>query len=150
MIDRELDILANMRGPDGEPVLPPMPPRLREAAGEYQVIYTSPLARAARAQEAAGFFRTVEFAREIVNITQDPSYLDRFDFDTALPEIGQINAAPERWMSDDEQVAAKRKARAQQRATEEQIQAAPAAAAIIKARAVAAKAGDITATPQGV
>jgi hypothetical protein len=56
-------------------------------AGEYQVVYTSPLARAQRAQEAAGFVRTVETVRELVNVTQDPSLLDRFDFDTAIPEI---------------------------------------------------------------
>jgi hypothetical protein len=81
MIEREIDVLNSLG------LLPPMPPRLLEAQGEYQVVYTSPLALSQRAQEAAGFIRTVETAKEIVNITQDPSYLDVFDFDTALPEI---------------------------------------------------------------
>jgi hypothetical protein len=135
MIERELDLLAE------QGVLPPMPPRLREAQGEYQVVYTSPLARAQRAQEAAGFVRTVETVRELVNVTQDASLLDRFDFDTAIPEIAQIQSAPERWMASDEQVAAKRKARAQAQERQQQIQAAPAEAAMIKARSVAAKAG---------
>jgi hypothetical protein len=147
MIDRELDLLASMRGADGEPVLPPMPPRLREARGEYEVVYTSPLARAARAQEVAGFFRTVEFVRELVNVTGDPSLLDPLDFETAIPEIAEINAVPVRWTSDDDAIGAKRKMRANQQARQEQIAAAPAAAAMIKARAVAAKTGDITGTP---
>jgi hypothetical protein len=48
MIDRELSLLAEMR------LLEPMPPAIREARGEYHVNYTSPLARAQRAQEVAG------------------------------------------------------------------------------------------------
>ena len=79
LIDRELDVLA------AQNLLPPMPPRLREAQGEYEVRYDSPLARAQRAQEAAGFIRTVETVKELVNITQDTSLLDPFDFLTAIP-----------------------------------------------------------------
>lgn len=135
LIERELDLLAE------QGLLPPMPPRLREAQGEYQVIYTSPLARAQRAQEAAGFVRTVETVRELVNVTQDVSLLDRFDFDTAIPEIAQIQSVPERWMAGDEAVLAKRQGRAQQQARQEAIQAAPAEAAMMKAQAVQAKAG---------
>src|SRR4029077_1707786 len=48
MIERELDVLG------AQGLLPPMPPRLKEAKGEYQVVYTSPFSRAMRAQEAAG------------------------------------------------------------------------------------------------
>src|SRR5215813_8737351 len=55
-IERELDVLARQR------MLPEMPPRLKEARGEYQVVYTSPLALSQRAQQAAGFIRTVETA----------------------------------------------------------------------------------------
>jgi len=136
MITREIDVLAAQR------LLPPMPPILREAGGEYLVTYTSPLARAMRAQEAAGFFRSVEMVKELVNITQDPSLLDPFDFDTAIPEIAQdINGVPPSWMSSEQQVALKRQTRAQAAARQEQIQAAPAAAAMMKAQAAQAKAG---------
>ncbi|MGY4614774.1 hypothetical protein ACVWZ4_000001, partial [Bradyrhizobium sp. USDA 4472] len=38
MIEREVDVLNSLG------LLPPMPPELREARGEYQVVYTSPLA----------------------------------------------------------------------------------------------------------
>lgn len=133
MIDREIDVLNSLG------LLPPMPGALLEAKGEYQVVYTSPLALSQRAQEAAGFIRTVETAKEITNITQDPSYLDRFDFDTALPEIAYIQNVPEHWMASDDKVAAKRKARAKAQQQQAQIQAMPAQAAMIKAQATVAK-----------
>jgi hypothetical protein len=135
LVERELDLLTEMR------MLDPMPPRLREAMGEYEVTDTSPLSLAARAGNAAGFLRTLEQVRELVNITQDTSLLDPFNFDAATPEIAQINNVPERWMADDNQIAQKRQARAKTQAQQAAIQAAPAQAAMIKARAVAAKSG---------
>jgi len=135
MIERELDLMAQLD------LLPPMPPALRAARGEYHVEYTSPLARAARAQEAAGFMRSVETSLTVVNATQDPSHLDVYDFDTALPEIARIQGTPETWLADDKAIAAKRQARAAAQQRQEQIQAAPAQAAMMKAQAVQAKAG---------
>jgi len=135
MIDRELDLLAQQR------LLPPMPPRLREAQGAYQIVYTSPLAKAARAQEAAGFMRTVESVKELVNITGDASLLDPFDFDTAIPAIADIQSVPESWMSSPQQIQMKRQNRAKQQAQQAEIQAAPAKAAMMKAQAAQAKAG---------
>jgi len=133
--NRELDLLAQMR------LLPPMPPALQEAEGEYHVIYDNPLSRLAKAQEGAGFLRTLESVKEIVAITGDTSLLDPFDFDTAIPEMAHQNAVPESWMADDDQIAAKRKARAQAQQRHDEITAAPAKAAMIKANAVAAKNG---------
>lgn len=133
MIEREIDVLNALR------LLPPMPPRLREAQGEYQIVYTSPLALAQRAQEAAGFIRTVETAKEVVNITQDPSFLDWADFDAALPEIAQIQSVPERWMAGPDKIAAKRQQRAAAAQQQAQIQALPAQAAMLKAQATMAK-----------
>src|SRR3569833_3224644 len=135
LVERELDLLTELR------MLDPLPPRLREAMGEYEVTDTSPLSLAARAGNAAGILRTIEQDRELVNETQDQSLLDPFDFDTATPEIAQINNVPERWMSDGQAIANKRKARAQQQAKQQAIQAAPAQAAMSIARAVAAKTG---------
>lgn len=133
LVPREVDLLAE------QGLLPEMPGLLREARGQYEVVDTSPLALARRTGQAAGFLRTVETVRELVNITQDMSLLDRFDFDTAIPEIAQISGSPERWMADDQAIAVKRKARAQQQQRQEAIAAAPAQAAMIKARAVAAE-----------
>lgn len=138
LVERELDLLADMR------MLDPMPPRLREAMGAYEVTDTSPLSLAARAGEAAGFLRTVEQVRELVNITQDPSLLDPFDFDVATPEIARINNTPERWMADDQKVAAKRQNRANQQAAAAQVQAAPAQAALMSAAAKQHAAGMLT------
>lgn len=135
LIDRELDILAEL----GQ--LPPMPDIIREARGEYNVNYTSPLARAMRAQEVAGFSRVMEMTLGIVNITQDPSPLDNFDFDTAVRDSATIQAVPESWMADPRMIQAKRQQRAQQAAEQQQIQAAPAAAALMKSEAAIAKQG---------
>ncbi len=135
LIERELDILSR------QGLLPPMPPVLREAQGEYTVVYTSPLSRAMRAQEAAGFFRTLEGVKELVAITQDHSLLDGFNFDVAVPAIADIQAVPESWMASPEQVIGKRKMRAAQQEQAAKIQAMPAQAAMMKAQAVAAKAG---------
>ena len=141
LVERELDLLSEMR------MLDPMPPRLAEAMGAYEVTDTSPLSLAAAAGEAAGFLRTLEQVRELVNITQDMSLLDPFNFDVATPAIARINHVREEWMADDSQIAAKRQNRAQQQQKQQQIQAAPAEAAMIKARAVAAKAGALNGLP---
>lgn len=135
MVERELDVAMAIGA------LPPMPPRLKEAQGAYQVVYSSPLSRAMRAQEAAGFVRTVETVKELVNITQDPSLLDPFDFDTAIPEIAEIQSVPESWMAGPDAVAAKRKARADAQQKQQAVQEAPAKAAMMKAQAAQAKAG---------
>jgi hypothetical protein len=143
-IVREIDILAHLRDNRGRPILPPMPPRLKEAKGEYDVIYTNPLSRAAKAQETAGFLRTVESVKELVNITGDPSLLDPFEFDVAVPAMADAQAVPESWMSSKMQIGKKRQNRAQSQAEQQKIQALPAQAAMVKAQAVAQKAN-----PQG-
>src|SRR5258708_24813619 len=106
MVEREMDLASAMGALD------PMPPRLREARGNYKVTDTSPLAQAAKANQAAGLFRLLESIKELGNITQDPSLLDPFDLDVAIPEIAQIQNVPEHWMSDAKAIEAKRKARA--------------------------------------
>ena len=133
LIHRELDILARQRK------LPPMPGRLREAKGEYAVVYTSPLARAMRAQQAAGFMRTVETVKELVNITQDPTLLFPFNFTTAIPAIAEIQSVPESWMAGPDEIAAKMKQFQASQQRQQQLQAMPAQAAMLKAQAVAQK-----------
>lgn len=148
MVPRELSVLSQQR------LIAPPPPRLMEAIRasrgglELEVIYTSPISRAMRAQEAAGFMRAVETSKEIVNITQDPGYLDWADFDTALPEMAEIQGTPVRWTATDEQVKLKRKGRAQAQARQEQIQALPAQAAMLKAQATVQKNQPGVAGPQ--
>lgn len=135
LIPRELDRMSHMG------MLLPMPPALKEARGEFEVIYTSPLSRAQRAGDVAGFLRSLQSTLELVNATQDASPLDVFNFDTAYPEVARLQGTPERWLADEEQINDKREARAQAQQKQQEIQAAPAAAAIMKAQAVAQKAG---------
>jgi hypothetical protein len=133
MVERELDLLSAMG------LLDPMPPRLREARGQYRTVDTSPLAKAARAGEAAGLFRYVDSVRETIAITGDPAPLDRINWDVAGPAIMDINGVPEGWRLDDDQVAQLRKARAQAQQQKQQIEAMPGQAAMMNARAKVAK-----------
>lgn len=133
MIPRELDLMQQMG------MLEPMPQKLAEAFNATQaklhIRYTSPLSRAMEAQEAAGFIRAVETTKEIVAITQDQSLLDVFEFDIATPAMARIQGTPEPWLASEDSIAKKRAARAKALAKEQQIQAAPAAAALMKAQA---------------
>jgi hypothetical protein len=138
MIDRELDLLHN------QGLLPDLPPLLREAFNRphvkratdiYQVLYTSPLSRDMRAQEVAGFNRSLETALSVVNATQDPSPLDRFDFDTIIPAVNRINGMPESWNASDDTVKQKQQARQAAQQQQQKVQAMPAEAAMMKAKA---------------
>ena len=127
LIEREIDVLSR------QGLLPPMPPELREAKGEYRIVYDSPLSRAMRAEEAAGFWRSVEKAGGVANLMQDPSAMDHFDFDVAIPELAEIEAVPLRFLRSMEKIIAIREGRAEQAQTQTMIDAAPAAAGVMKA-----------------
>lgn len=126
LIDRELD-LAMMQG-----FLPPMPPELIEAGGEYQVVYDSPLARAQKAEQTAGIMRTVGWAAEVAQMTQNPEPLDHFNWDVIIPDLALNNAVAGRYMSSPERLKSIRDGRAQQLATQQVIEAGPTVAAITK------------------
>lgn len=126
MIERELDILNR----DG--LLPPMPPELAEAGGSFNVIYDSPLSKAMQAEEASGFMRTLETGINISQATQDPSALDWFNVDVAMPEIADIQSTPARWIRSLEEVMAIREGRQQAAAQQQLADAAPAIASILK------------------
>lgn len=147
LVPREISLLQTMRRPDGKPLLPPMPPRLREAMGHYEVTDTSPLALQARSSQAAGGLRTLDVAHQIAINSGDPSIYDHFEFDVMLPEIGELNEMPTRWSSTPQSLAAKRKNRAQQQERQLEMQELPARAAMVKAQAVAAKAPNLGGTP---
>lgn len=127
MIEREIDLAMRQR------LIPPMPPALLEARGEYNVRYSNPMSRMRKAEELSGTLRTLNTAAEIANVTQDPSVMDVFDMPTIIREFGEGQAMPERHFLDEKAVAAIRERRRQQTETEQEIQAAPGAAALIKA-----------------
>src|SRR5690606_2024766 len=127
MTEREIDLME-MQGQ-----LPPFTPAMIEAQGEWEIEYDSPLSRAQRAEEAAGFLRTFEVATAYANSTQDFSALDYFNKDVIFPQLASINAVPESWMNDPKQVQAIRDQRAQAQMAQGAIEAAPGAAGISKA-----------------
>jgi hypothetical protein len=127
MIEREID-LAMQQG-----LLAPMPPALIEAQGEFEIMYDSPLSRAQRAEEAAGWMRTLEAAVAYANTTQDLSVLDHFNTDVIYPALAEINAMPPSWLTSPEQVEQTRADRQQATDTQQMIEAAPAAAGVMKA-----------------
>lgn len=134
MIEREIDLLAQ------QGLLPPMPQYLIDAQGDYRIEYDSPISRAQRAEEASGIMRSIESTLSIVNVTQDPSLLYHYNFNEIIPEMAQIQGVPSRWMNDPKVVAQMKAQQAQAQEEQTMIQAAPAAAAMVKAQAVAQKA----------
>lgn len=126
MIDRELDVLGS------QGLLPPMPQMLKEAKGEYEIAYDSPLSRSQKAEEAAGLTRLIDWTREYVAVTADPTPLDWIDWDTIMPELADIQAVPARWVRDPAVVAQRRAERAEAAQAQQMIDAAPAAASVMK------------------
>lgn len=127
MIEREIDVLSSLR------MLPPMPPLLREAQGDYKIEYDSPLSRAQRAEEASGVMRTFETALQVAQATQDPSALDHFNIDVIIPSLSDIQGVPAKWMRSMQEIQQIRSGRAEQQQQQQLIQAAPAGAAMLKA-----------------
>lgn len=127
MIEREIDILSRQGR------LPPQPQILREAKGEFKIVYDSPLTRTQKAEWAAGAMRTVEQLLNVANVMQDPSLLDYINWDVAAPQLADINGTPSTWINAPEIIQKKRQARAQQMQQQQQIEAMPAMAGMIKA-----------------
>lgn len=125
-IERELDLAIQLK------LLPPLPPALVEAQGEYQVRYDSPLSRMARAEEASGLMRSLDYITGIVNITKDPSPLDHYDWDVIIPELSDIHAVPVKWRKSMDDVLKLRENRAKRAEMQQMIEAAPAASGMMK------------------
>ena len=127
LIEREIDLLI------AQNLLPPIPPVLLEAGGAYKVEYDSPMSRMQRAEKAAGFFRALGVAADYARQTGDPSPLDFFDFDVAMPEILDIHGAPVAWTRAIEDVQAIREQREEQAQQAAMLQNAGGMAQVAKA-----------------
>jgi len=127
LIERELDVLSR------QGLLPPMPGILREAGADYKVVYDSPLSRAQRAEEASGFLRWTEYLTRYATETQNPAPLDWIEIDEAAPALAEIHAVPPKWIRDFKKILEIREGRAQQMQDQQAIEAAPAAAGVMKA-----------------
>jgi len=127
MTVREVDLCLK------QGLFPPMPPELIEAEGEFDIEYDSPLSRAQRAEEASGWLRTLEAAIAYANTTQNLDVLDNFDEDVIYRNLSEINAVPASWMRDEDGIKLRREQRAQQQQIQQMVEAAPAAAGVMKA-----------------
>jgi hypothetical protein len=111
-------------------LMPVMPPELIEARGEYEIVYTSPLAKGLHAEEDSGFLYMVQSSIEVATATGDPSALDHYNFDVAIPELAEHRSVPTRWMHTPEELQAIRDDRKNQQAQAQIAQAAPSIAKI--------------------
>jgi hypothetical protein len=106
MIEREISILQDFK------LLPEIPGELLEAEGEYEIIFTSPLSQAQKAQEALGATRTVEAAMAVAQA--DPTVLDTINMDEYLRLQARTQGAPIELMRSVEEVEQIRVERQQQ------------------------------------
>jgi len=133
LIERELSIL------DEQGALPPPPPLMVEAAGEYDIEYVSPLSRAMKAEEGIGILRTLEMVQPIAAI--DPSVMDNFDFDEITRTLADTNGAPRKILRRQDDLEDIRQRRNQAQAIQSGLAAAPQAAdAALKVAQIASQA----------
>jgi len=97
MGDRELDLMWEMG------LLDDMPPEVKEAGGLYQYVFDNPLGRAQKADQAAGFFRTLEGVTPLMQAKPQlvDDFFAMFPFDKILHGLAMINAVPATWMAED-------------------------------------------------
>jgi hypothetical protein len=138
LIERELDILARAG------VLPAMPEVLREAGGDVEIEYVSPLNRAQRAEEGVAILRTLEAVAPLAQI--DPSVMMIFKPEEIARELSEINGVPAKILRSQEEVEQLKQAQAQEAEAQAILQAAPVAASSAKTLAETAQlAGNIPA-----
>jgi len=124
LIERELDLLSFHR------ILPPMPDALREAGGEYDIVYDSPMSRMQRAEELVGVQRTMELLAPFAQI--DPSVLDVFNKDELARLTAEVSGVPTPVLRSPDAVNAIRQQRAQQEQDAMMLQAAQPMAGALK------------------
>lgn len=115
LIDRTFTKLAMAQA------LPPPPPELGGQPLRFR--YISSLAMAQRRVATGGIERLVGFVAQAAG-SGYPEALDKLDVDQAIDEYSSIIGVPGRLVVPDEQVAAKRKARQQAMARQQQLQEA--------------------------
>lgn len=124
MIERELDLLSFHR------VLPPMPAALREAGGDYKIVYDSPMSRMQRAEELVGVQRTMELLAPFAQI--NPDVLDVFDPDALARLTAEVSGVPTPVMRSPEAMRQLREQRAAQTEQANMVAAAQPLAGAMK------------------
>lgn len=126
-IEREIGILTEVG------LRPDMPQELIDAAGDYNIVYTSPMAKALYNEDVAGAMRWIEFSLNYAEASQDPSVLDRVNIKNMQPEIADHMNVPTRWVCSDDEVKQKGAERQQRQDTQQIVDQAPAIASVANA-----------------
>lgn len=124
-IEREMDLL------EYHGIAPEKPAELIEEP-EYDVVYTSPMAKFARGESVKGFVTVTNMALEYFKATQDPRPLRQLNFDAAMPEIADLNSVPARWMNTPEQAAAEVAKAEKDKQEQQMVDTAPAMASLVR------------------
>jgi hypothetical protein len=124
MIEREIDLLT-FSG-----MLPEMPEQLKEAGGEFEIRYTSPLTKLQKAEKAVSAQRVLEAGLPLMEV--DPSIMDNYNLDEYVKIQADANASPAKLMRSDDEKAALREARAQQQQIQQMVEAAPQVSSAVK------------------
>jgi hypothetical protein len=132
MIHRELGI-AGRNG-----LLPPLPRRLARMGGGYKPLYTSPLAKAMRAQDGLAIVRTLEVLPAAMAV--DPNARHAIKITESMRELADINGMPAKLVRSLEEIGAIAK---QQQDAENATAAAAVAPEMSQAALNAAKAQQI-------
>ena len=140
-IHREIDILSNAGA------LPPPPKELIESKRGMRIEYTSPLARAMRAEEGTAIMNTVNDTAQMANI--DPSVRLVIDLHDALREMANIRGCPAKLLRSEDQVDQLMQQQAQEQSQQQQAAQAPQVAQGALALAKAAQASGLTGTAPG-
>lgn len=121
LVERALDIL--MRA--GQ--IAPMPPEMTEAGARPLVFMKNPLARMARAGEAAAFTRWVEVGVQLASAGRADA-LDRIDVDKGMVGVGEVLGVRPSWILSDDELAQLRQSREADKAGAEAAAVVPDAA----------------------
>jgi hypothetical protein len=117
MIHRELGIAGRNN------LLPPLPRRLARMGGGYKPVYTSPLAKAMRAQDGLAIVRTLEVLPAAIAV--DPRARHAIKITEAMRELADINGMPAKLVNSLEEIGAIVDAEAQQQAAAAAASVAP-------------------------
>jgi hypothetical protein len=103
--------------------LPPLPPEL--AKEEYTIEYVSPLARAQKSLETNDLNQAMAIIGQLVQIQiaggQQPTVLDKLNFDELVDYTGEITNITPRLILDDSEVEDIRSTRAEQQQQQQQL-----------------------------
>ena len=105
-----------------------------EAGAGFVVEFDTPISRMRKAASVSGGMRAFHFAAEVSAQTQDPAPMDVFNTDVMVKDMMESMGGKTSWTNDEATIAAKRKGRQDQAATQQMIDAAPSMASMMKVR----------------